>query len=708
MAQQTTEKKYMQNRELSWLRFNERVLEEASDPSVPLMERLKFVSIFTSNLDEFFMVRVGSLFDLSLLKGDEKDSKSNLTPQEQLHSIYSAVHPLYKKREGIYREIEKNLRKYDIYSLDMAELESSEQKYIKNYYKTSIRPILSPQIVDAHHPFPYIPSKEIFIAAILKSNARTLLGILPLPVNLPEVIFLPGNDVRFIATEKVLFEFVEDVYSMYQIVEKNCLSITRNADISSDDEAFELEDDFRSLMKKLLHKRKRLSVVRLEANHPLSAKFSNFLCDRFQLVKRQIFVSKTPMKMPYVFSIFDKLSFAQKKQLTYPEFSPQPSCSLDLDDSLIKQIKRSDVLLSYPFESMEAFLQLIKEAAYDSNVISIKITIYRLARKAKLIEYLCAAAEGGKDVTVLIELRARFDEQNNIDWSERLEEAGCRLIYGFDVYKVHSKICLITLKEKTGVSFITQLGTGNYNEKTAELYTDLSLITSDFQIGEDAMEFFKNMAIGNLNGKYQELLVAPHYFKSNLMDLIDSEIIKGKDGKITFKMNSLTDVDLIQKLSEASKAGVTVKLIIRGICCLLPQVETLTENIRVISIVGRFLEHSRIYSFGEGDDQKIYLSSGDLMTRNTQRRVEIACPVHDQNLKTRINQMFEAMWYDNVKSRVLGPDGIYYKKADNRAAINCQEFFIEEAIQNTESCKGKKASNPVLKWINRLKNKKAV
>ena len=563
-------KKFMQNRELSWLRFNERVLDEANDNLVPLIERLKFVSIFTSNLDEFFMVRVGSLFDLSLINANEKDNKSSMIPIEQLEAIYAEVRPLYKKREAIYNNIENSLRDYHIYSLDIDELEGIEHKYIKTYYKENIRPILSPQIVDAHHPFPYIPSKDIFISAILKSNSKILLGILPVPANLPEVIFLPGSDIRFISTEKVLFEYLEDVYSMYQIIDKNCLCITRNADISSDDEVFELENDFRNLMKKLLHKRKKLSVVRLEANYPLGEKLANILCNRFNLEKKQIFISQAPMKLGYVFSIFDKLSFSQKKQLTYQVFDPQPTSILDLADSLIRQIKGNDVLLSYPYESIDSFLHLIREAAYDNNVVSIRITIYRLARKAKLIEYLCAAAENGKDVTVLIELRARFDEQNNIDWSERLEDAGCRLIYGFDAYKVHSKICLITLKEKNGVSFITQIGTGNYNEKTAELYTDLSLITADSKIGEDAAEFFKNMAIANLDGKYQELLVAPKDYKHKLIELMDEEIAKGSKGNIMFKINSLTDIDFINKFSEASKAGVNVRLIIRvfAVYCL--------------------------------------------------------------------------------------------------------------------------------------------
>lgn len=703
LTNQTLNNRYLQNRELSWLKFNERVLEEAKDNSVPLLERLKFVSIFTSNLDEFFMIRVGSLFDLSMINENEKDNKSNLTSAEQLECIYAVVQPLYKKRESIYYEIENDLREYGISCLDIEKLESKEQKFIKTYYKTNIRPILSPQIVDSHHPFPYIPNKEIFISALLKNKNDIFLGLLPMPANIPEIIFLPGSDIRYIATEKVLFYNIEDVFRMYQVIEKNCLCITRNADISPDDEAFEFKDDFRNLMKKLIHKRRKLAAVRLEANYPLSDKFFAYLCERFRLEKKQIFISEVPMKLGYVFSLYDKLSPLQRKQLIYPEFHPQANTSLDLKESLIKQIKKRDVLLSYPYESMDTFLQLIKEASYDPNVISIKISIYRLARKAKLVEYLCAAAENGIDVTVLIELRARFDEQNNIDWSERLEDAGCKLIYGFDEYKVHSKACLITFKEKKGVSYITQIGTGNYNEKTAELYTDLSLITADQQIGKDTAEFFKNMAIANIDGLYRELLVAPKSLKNKLLELIDLEIEKGSHGKIFFKINSLTDIDFIRKFSEASKAGVNVKLIIRGICCLLPNIEAQTENITVISIVGRFLEHSRIFSFGEGDSQKIYISSADLMTRNTERRVEIACPIFDEDLKQHINKMLEAMWYDNVKARILGPDGNYFKKIDNRTPIDCQEYFIEEAIQNTNRVTRVKPSSMFPKIINKFK-----
>ncbi len=675
-------RRYTQNRELSWLKFNERVLEEAGDPDVPLLERLKFVSIFISNLDEFFMIRVGSLFDLSALNGDLRDNKTGMTPREQLEKIYEAVRPLYHKKTRVYNEIKEGLQKYGVSPLDFADLEPTEIKFIKDYYRANIKPILSPQIVDSHHPFPHIPNKEIYVFALLKHRADSILGLIPVPKTLPPVVFLPGGDVRFIRTEKIIYEFADEIFGKYGLAEKNCVCVTRNANINPEDTAIEDFADFRNRMRKLLQKRNRLSVVRLEANYPLSEKFVSYLCGKFDICRNQIFISDTALKMGYVYNICERLSSALKKQLTYPEFYPQPSPNLHIGSGIMRQIKQKDVLLSYPYESMEPFLQLIREASSDPSVISIKITIYRLASRAKLIDYLCAAAENGKDVTVLMELRARFDEQNNIDWSDKLEESGCKIIYGFDEYKVHSKVCLITVKEKNGVSYITQIGTGNYNEKTAELYTDLSFITASREIGLDASEFFKNMSIGNLDGDYKRLLVAPVNLKSRLIELFNEEIKKGPRGSVIIKVNSLTDIDLINKLAEASKAGVSVKLIIRGICCILPKIAGETDNITVISIVGRFLEHSRIYSFGEGEDQKLFIASADMMTRNTERRVEVACPIYDRDLKRRINRMLEAMWYDNVKARILCSDGNYVKKIDNRAPIDSQMYFAREAEEN--------------------------
>lgn len=683
-------KAYTQNRELSWLKFNERVLEEAADRDVPLLERLKFVSIFTSNLDEFFMIRVGSLLALSLIDAGHHDRRSGMTPSEQLSRIYEAVRPLYSKKTEVYTEIKESIKQYGIYPLDVHELEKSESKFVKEYFKANIEPVLSPQIVDAHHPFPHILNKELFILALLKYKGKDTLGILPVPRSLPEVVFLPGSEIRYIRTEKILLEFCQEAFKKHEILEKNILCVTRNADINADDEIFEATEDFRSKMKKLLHKRKKLSVVRVEANLSMSNRFAATVCEKFLVKPEQVFISDTALNMHYVFDLFSRISKAQQKQLTYPPFSPAIPARVDLKQDMLRQIKRKDLLFFYPFENMRAFLQTIKEAAYDANVISIKITIYRLAKKAKLVDYLCAAAENGKDVTVVLELRARFDEQNNIDWSERLEDAGCKIIYGFEDYKVHSKICLITMKERNGVSYITQVGTGNYNEKTAELYTDISIATANPLIGQDAAHFFKNMSIGTAEGSYQKLLLAPVGLKPQLLQMIDEEIEKGKDGRIVIKINSFTDMDFIEKLAQASRSGVRVRLIVRGICCLLPGVLAETENITVISVVSRFLEHSRIYSFGTGAAQRIYISSADLMTRNTENRIEVACPILDEDLKAQINDMLETLWLDNVKARVLQNDGSYIKKEVQDPPIDSQEIFIRHyALESVEHSSNK-------------------
>ena len=650
---------YTQNRELSWLKFNQRVLEEAKDSSVPLLERMKFVSIFTSNLDEFFMIRVGSLYDMSLTDNSTIDSRSGMNPKEQLDAIFAAVAPLYKERDKTYSEIKKLLNPYGVCGLSIKELEQQEKKYVKKYFKDQILPILSPQIVDANHPFPHLLNKELYVIASLKQNGTSMIGIVPVPQFVSDILYLPGHDIRYIRMEKVIMEYLDVVFNKY--------------------EALEINDDFRLLMQETLHKRRRMAVVRMETAEPLDKELEKYFCDKFKITPAQIYRTKMPMKLDYIFSIMDKVPASLKRSLIDEPFTPQPSRYLT-DGKVIPQVKKKDILLSYPYESMDPFLRMIKEAAYDPTVLTIRITIYRLAKKARLVEYLCAAAENGKEVTVLIELRARFDEQNNIDWSERLEEAGCRVIYGFEGYKVHSKICLITYRNRNNIEYITQVGTGNYNEKTATMYTDVSLITADKGIGEDAAVFFKNMSIGNLNGSYQHIIVSPTSLKPKVLSLMDEEIKKGTNGRIIMKMNSVTDVDFIQKVSEASNAGVKVDLIVRGICCILPGVKGYTENLRVTSIVGRYLEHPRIFLFGTGADQKIYIGSADMMTRNTEKRVEVACPVYDETIRKQLTHMLKIMLADNVKARELKSDGKYYMKEKGTSKVNSQEYFMREAI----------------------------
>ena len=682
---------YTQNRELSWLRFDQRVLEEARDKSVPLLERMKFVAIFTSNLDEFFMIRVGSLYDMVQTDEKHRDSRSGMTPQEQLDAIYEAVAPLYKERDKTYTEIKKELSPYGICGLDFKELEADEKKYVKKYFKEQILPVLSPQIVDSSHPFPHLLNKDIYVIASLNKKEQ-MLGIVPVPTYVSDILMLPGHDIRYIRMEKVIMEYLHLVFDQYEVSDPNYICVTRNADVSPNDEALEVTDDFRKLMQNTLHKRRRMAVVRLETAEKLSAKMQEYFCEKFKITPAQIFRTKMPMKLDYMFSIAGNLPESMKRSLVYEPFSPQKSAHVQ-EGSMLKQVKKQDILLFYPYESMDPFLKLIKDASADPNVMTIKITIYRLAKKARLVEYLCAAAENGKEVTVLIELRARFDEQNNIDWSERLEEAGCRVIYGFDGYKVHSKICLITYRNRNEIQYITQVGTGNYNEKTAAMYTDLSLMTADPRIGQDAAEFFKNMSIGNLQGSYQYLIVSPVSLKSSILQMMDEEIQKGKDGRIVMKMNSVTDVDFIRKVSEASCAGVRVDLIVRGICCILPGVPEYTENVRVMSVVGRYLEHPRIFSFGTGKEQKIYIGSADMMTRNTEKRVEVACPVLDEQIRRQINHDLKVMLSDNVKARVMQKDGTYTKRKlkdeSSGKMIDSQAVFMEEALKAAEEVQKK-------------------
>ena len=684
MTQKIWEQGYTQNRELSWLQFNARVLAEAEDENVPLLERFKFLAIFTSNLDEFFMIRVGSLCDMAAVDKEHTDSKSGLTAKEQLHLIYKAVEPLYARRDAAFSDVDSKLSAIGLRRLTMDSLAPDEQKYIKRYFKDIIAPVLSPQIVDSHHPFPHLEGKVLHIAALLSHKKTERLGLLPVPASLPPVVFLPETPSRYILTEDILLAYADHVFEMYDVLEKTVLCVTRNADIQVDDETFGVESgDFRKKMEKLLRQRRRMAVVRVEINRPISNHFKEHFRSRFEVSDAQIFLSRTaPLKLGYAFSLGEHLPEKKRAFLSDAPFTPQQPAMLSAGQSLLKAALQRDILLSYPYESMEPFLQMIREAANDPSVLAIRITIYRLASKAKLVEYLCAAAENGKDVTALIELRARFDEQNNIDWSERMEEAGCKIIYGFEDYKVHSKICLITRRERGAVRHITQVGTGNYNEKTAKQYTDVSLITADERIGQDAGAFFNNMALGNLSGRYNRLFVAPTSLKNNILALMDEQIAKGKDGYILLKFNSLTDIDVIAKLQEASCAGVTVEMIVRSICCLLPGVPDHTENITVTSIVGRFLEHSRIYVFGRGDAEKMYISSADLMTRNTERRVEIACPIDDPAVRTRLHDILYAMQHDTVKARVLQPDGTYCKKPAVQDPICAQDLLMQQAIEN--------------------------
>ncbi len=695
---------YTQDRELSWLKFNERVLEEAKDESVPLMERLKFAAIFSSNLDEFFMIRVGSLHDMRLLKETHIDCRSGKTPKEQLQDIFKALIPLYKQRDKVMDELEGRCRACNICRLGIDELDSKSKKQAAAWFEKEVKPILSPQIVDIHNPFPHLPNKELVIILSLKRDDKQLLGILPVPSSLPPFLRLEERGVHYILTEDILLEFAGEIFNQFTILDKAVICVTRNADIAPEDEAYDVDMDFRQHMKKIVKKRTRLCPVRLEIQGMLSESTVDILSRFLSLPGEQIFLTKSPIHLDYLFKLGDLLPKESTAALCDPAYTPRFSPELNPNEKIIPQIEKNDALLFYPYESMEPFLRMISEAAQDSDVLSIKITIYRLAAKARLAEYLCAAAENGKQVVVLMELRARFDEKNNIEWAERLEEAGCTILYGFEGIKVHSKVCLITRREHSRIKYITQIGTGNYNEKTAKQYTDLCLMTSNQEIGEDAAQFFQNMATANLGGKYKQLLVSPFELKNRVIACIDREIEKKSDGYIFLKLNSLTDRNIIDKLAEASQAGVEVVMNIRGICCLLPGIEGLTDHIKVFSIVGRYLEHSRIYCFGKEPDAQLYISSADFMTRNTERRVEVGCPVLDRKTRARLFHIIDELQKDNVKARVMKPDGTYQRIKDNKIPRSCQEIFQkEEIIKGTGSQKKPKPVKKIKNLIFRFK-----
>lgn len=630
------------------------------------------------------MIRVGGLFDLKNISFDKPDEKTGLTPSMQLEKIYETIKPMYIKKDAIFAQIQSQLKQYNVYDFQYNELTTTEQKRVERYFLNVIKPLVTTKVILAREPFPHIDNNEIYIATILKKENKKLFGLAQLPKTLPRLFFLSAENTRFMRIESILLKFVDDVFADYSLYDKTIIRVTRNADLDlNNEEDVDITDDIREQMKTLLEKRKRLEPVRLELANSIDDEIKTYLQIALDLKEEQIYISKSPLTLNYVSSLFTRLDDFDLKILLYPEFTPRMCGQIDINEEIFPQIKKRDLLLSFPFESMKPFLKLIKESAYDENVISIKITIYRLAEKTKLVKYLCEAAQQGKQVTVLIELLARFDEQNNIDWSEHLEKAGCNVIYGFKGFKVHSKICLITRKDQDEITYVTQIGTGNFNEKTAQLYTDLSLLTYNQEIGRDTVEFFDNMEqgllFGDLNGRFEHLLVAPTTFKSKIIDLIEGEILFGHVGRIFIKVNSLTDTDIIEKLREASKAGVQVSLVVRGICCILPGVEGETENIYVTSIVGRFLEHSRIYSFGGGNLQKIYISSADLMTRNTMQRIEVACPILDEYVKKKINHLINYVQRDNIKSRVLLPTGNYIEKARNTEQVDSHEILMRDA-----------------------------
>lgn len=696
---------YTQNRELSWLRFNERVLEEAADRSVPLLERVKFLSIFTSNLDEFYMIRCGSLYDISILDENYIDNKSGMDAQRQLQAIYRATKKLYLLRDTIYKNLRQELKPY-LHRVQYRSLSVQEQAWIDQYFDNDILPLLSPQVIDVHHPFPHLANKALYVMARLKTKSKELYGLVPVVQSIDRCCYVNEEKTRFLLLEDLIGAKLIELFAGYEIDFYTIITVTRNADINLNEAQIDDDEDYREQMKAILKKRRRMAPIRLEVFRHSDKAFIHMLCHRLHLSEEQVFISKTPLDLSYVFALASQLGKEQKLFL-YPPFRPQPSAFIREDKGMMEQLQHQDLLLFYPYESINPFLNLLKEAAKDPDVVSIKITVYRLAKHSKIIRHLVAAAENGKEVTVLMELRARFDEQNNINYAELLENSGCTVLYGIENYKVHSKLCLITRKKKNQLQYFTQIGTGNYNEKTSEQYTDYSFMTARKEIGIDAVNFFQNMAIGNLQGNYQHLLVAPHSLKSAILTMIDQEIEKAQQQQpayILMKLNSITDRKIIDRLQAASAAGVQVQLIVRGICCLLPEVAGYTEHIEVHSIVGRYLEHARVYCFGSGAHQRVYISSADMMTRNTEKRVEVACPIEDERLKKRIIHELSIMWEDTVKARRLQADGSYECFAPIGNGINAQEELMKEAMQRSQTILVKKIIEKP-SWIECCKKK---
>ena len=673
--------KIYMNRELSWLKFNERVLEEAENPEVPLCERLTFASIYQSNLDEFFMVRVGSLYDQTLLDKKICENKTGMTSQEQIDAILKQTKLINKRKEAVYEELMARVAEQGIRILRFNELDEDGARYLEGYFKSEIAPLISPTVIGRRQPFPFLKNKEIYAVAVLGAKGKKdRLGIIPCTSNIfGRLIAVPGMPGTYMLAEELILHFAPVVFKGYKIKSKSLLRITRNADIDAD-ALYDEDLDYREFMAGLIKQRKKLAPIRLELSRDMDKKGIAVLCEYLELDENHVFMSSTPLDLSFVFQIQDLLR--KNPELYFPKRTPQKSDQFQDGKSIIAQIKEEDKLLSYPYESIRPFLHLLTEAAEDPDVISIKMTLYRVAKQSKVVEALIEAAENGKEVVVLVELRARFDEENNIEWSRRLEDAGCQVIYGLDGYKVHSKLCLITRKNAVQVEYITQIGTGNYNEKTSRLYTDLSLMTSNVEIGLEASNVFQALSKGEVVEHTRHLLVAPKCLQNKVLDMLDEEIAHARNGEEAyagFKLNSLTDKKIIDKLIEASEAGVKIDMIIRGICCLIPGVEGKTENIRIISIVGRFLEHSRIYIFGSKERRKYYIASADFMTRNTVRRVEVAAPVYNDKLKTKLQEMFDVMLSDNQKARKLEADGNYHRVSNDLTPVNAQEYFYAEA-----------------------------
>ena len=690
---------YTQNRELSWLRFDNRVLDEAFDETVPLFERLKFVSIFESNLDEFLMVRVGGLSDLAELKKQPVDNKSNMTASEQVDAVMAEMPGLLTRWESIFKSIEGKLDTLGVHRARVDSLTPEERTFVTRYFQAYVSPVISPLVIDPRHPFPNLRNGALYLACGLDgvTDEESLLGLIEIPASMNRVVEIPSptGTYSYILLEDVILACLDSCFGSYKPLDRALIRVTRNADIDPDGEGVEEEEDYRQHMKRILKKRLRLQPVVLAVSGSLEKQTLKTIRKALELSRRSVFTCDIPLNLGYVFGIEGKIPEHLRNELLFTPFKPQPNPTIDMSRSIREQVLQHDKLLFYPYEAMNPFLDLVHEAAYDPECISLRITLYRVAKQSRLCESLIDAAENGKEVTVLMELRARFDEQNNIEWAERLEEAGCTVIYGSEGFKCHSKICQLTYREGMALTRLTLLGTGNFNEKTAKLYSDFMLMTAHPGIGEDANLFFRNLSLGNLRGDYRFLGVAPVGLKPLIMRGLDREIqraLAGEPARVFFKLNSLTDREVIDKIAEASCAGVRVDMIIRGISCLKPGVPGKTENVHVRSIVGRFLEHARVYAFGVDSDM-IYLSSADMMTRNTEHRVEIAFPVLDPTCRALVHEYMGMQLRDNVKARSLTSDGTWVpvERTGGEKPFNSQEALLERAYRNAEAAAQQRA-----------------
>ena len=695
------------NRELSWLDFNRRVLALGKDKNVPLAEQVKFLAIYGSNLDEFFMVRVGSLqeranLEQSKSKKEKRENKTNMTAAEQLAAIMPKTAQLQADCDKYYAKALEELAGCGYRKVDFDHLSKEDERFWKKYFQTELFPILSPQIVDSRHPFPFLRNKEIYLGVLLREkhpNAQSL-GIIPISSQMERLHFVKKNgETQFALVEELVLHYASSIFGKESILESCLFRVTRNADIDVKEGMMDHDIDYREIMTELLKRRRKLAAVRLQVTPEAAPEVQRLLCSRLELSGKRVFVQKSPLDLSFFYKLTGRIEAEDHPGLFYPAARPMlPPPDYDLT----AEVQKHDVLLSYPYQSIRPFIDILKKAARDPDVISIKMTLYRMARESQIVQALMEAAENGKEVVALVELRARFDEQNNIDWSKQLEDAGCTVFYGFDDYKVHSKLTLITSRVNGQYKYLTQIGTGNYNEKTSELYTDLSFITTRQEIGEEASAVFNNMALQRLTSEADTMLVAPLRFKTVLLEEMDRQIalaMQGKPASIILKNNSINDPQIIDKISEASCAGVRVDMVVRGICCVRAGVPGRTENVHIRSLVGRYLEHSRIYCFGSGEAMRIYIASGDFLTRNTERRVEVGVRVDDPAIAKKLRGILDLQLRDTVNAREMQPDGTYVKvrPAEGQPPVDSQMamfgYFQNGFVQETDKPEKPKAES---------------